>query len=235
MADRDAQPIDPHARYSATPGELIELNAIERTGVAFLSWRDADGTLRLRPLGDARERLSIGRSPASTILIDWDPTVSWVHAELDCRAGEWYVSDDHVSTNGTYVNGDRIPGRKRLAGEDRVRVGANLIAFHAPSTHTPASKTRVAAVVVQRGDLDQLDLEVLIAACRPCVADRRADPATVEEIADRVNLGKNAVRRRLGSLYVRYEIAHLRDGAKKRRLVDLALDSGLISRRDCEP
>ena len=235
MADQGAQPIDPHARHSATPGELVEFNALERTGVAFLSWRDADGKLRLRSLGDAGERPSIGRSPASTILLDWDPTVSWVHAELECRAGEWYVVDDRASTNGTYVNGDLVDGRKRLVSEDRVRVGSNLIVFHAPSAHTPARKTTVATVVVQRGDLDQLELAVLIATCCPCVADRRAEPATTEAIARSVHLGRDAVRRRLGRLYVRFEIAHLEQGTKKRRLVDLALDSGLVSRRDCAP
>ena len=53
----------------------------------------------------------------------WDPEMSRLHAELVRRAGEWTVSDDGLSQNGTWVNGLRLTGRRRLADGDLLRSG----------------------------------------------------------------------------------------------------------------
>ena len=55
----------------------------------------------------------------------WDPEMSRLHAELVCRAGEWMVSDDGLSQNGTWVNGLRLAGRRRLADGDLLQRGAD--------------------------------------------------------------------------------------------------------------
>ena len=51
------------------------------------------------------------------------------HAELELRAGEWTVSDDGLSQTGTWVNGLRLTGRRRLADGDLLRVGRTIFAF----------------------------------------------------------------------------------------------------------
>ena len=45
---------------------------------------------------------------------------------------DWAVSDDGLSTNGTYCNGERVRGRRRLRDGDQLRVGRSLVAFRAP-------------------------------------------------------------------------------------------------------
>ena len=60
--------------------------------------------------------------------------MSRLHAELEQRAGEWTISDDGLSQNGTWVNGLRLAGRRRLNDGDLVRVGRTMFAFCAGST-----------------------------------------------------------------------------------------------------
>ena len=64
--------------------------------------------------------------------LSWDPEVSRLHAELEFKAGEWTLCDDGFSQNGTYVNGLRIHGRRRLIDGDLVRIGQTTMAYCDP-------------------------------------------------------------------------------------------------------
>ena len=75
--------------------------------------------------------------------IPWDSEVSALHAELHHLGGEWTVVDDGLSTNGTYVNGQRIGGRRRLRDGDRIRVGRTILAYRA--ARAAATQQTVAA------------------------------------------------------------------------------------------
>ena len=63
---------------------------------------------------------AIGRDPAAEIFID-DPTVSWAHARILTRDGAPAVLD-LGSSNGSYVNGERIEQSLLLDG-DRLQFG----------------------------------------------------------------------------------------------------------------
>ena len=54
-----------------------------------------------------------------------------------CRAGEWTICDDGWSQNGTWVNGLRLAGRRRLADGDLVKIGRTIIGFHAAGHDRP--------------------------------------------------------------------------------------------------
>ena len=76
--------------------------------------------MRLPADGD---RLTIGRGEGVDLALDWDERVSRVHAELE-RVGEtWALADDGLSRNGSYVNGKRVRGRRRLEEGDELRLG----------------------------------------------------------------------------------------------------------------
>jgi len=49
------------------------------------------------------------------------------------------LADDGLSSNGTFVNGQRIVARRRLTDGDAIRVGATVILFRnrAPRRHRP--------------------------------------------------------------------------------------------------
>jgi len=82
-------------------------------------------TFRILP-GVAR---TIGRSTGADFILD-AALVSRVHCQLlALRDGELELRDLE-STNGTYVNGERVE-RARLVSGDRVRVGrVELVALH---------------------------------------------------------------------------------------------------------
>ena len=46
---------------------------------------------------------------------------------------DWIVVDDGLSSNGTYVNGERVNGRRRLRDGDRLVFGETPVQFRAPA------------------------------------------------------------------------------------------------------
>lgn len=112
---------------SARPGMLgIEARFAEGDGAG------PPGTLLL-PTGDrvplGEYVVSIGRQHDCTIVLA-DPNVSRHHAEIR-PSGDGYVVVDLGSTNGTRVNGDRIPGQHFLTDGDELRCGNTIMRFQA--------------------------------------------------------------------------------------------------------
>ena len=64
---------------------------------------------------------SLGRDVNNSIVIE-DPFASQEHAILTFRGRDWYV-EDLASTNGTYVNGNRVDGVAPLGFGDELQVG----------------------------------------------------------------------------------------------------------------
>ncbi len=74
--------------------------------------------------------LTIGRSGDNDIELRGDQFASAVHARFDPRPdGVWL--HDLGSTNGTFVNGIRLDGPRRLAAGDVVRVGETDLRYEA--------------------------------------------------------------------------------------------------------
>jgi hypothetical protein len=71
------------------------------------------------------EEVSVGRAPGCGVVLDDDTFVSQVHARLFRRGRETYV-EDLGSTNGTFVNGERISEVTRLRRGDRVQFGSTV-------------------------------------------------------------------------------------------------------------
>ena len=64
---------------------------------------------------------SLGRDVNNSVVID-DPFASQEHAILTFRGRDWYV-EDLGSTNGTYVNGNRVEGVAPLGFGDELQIG----------------------------------------------------------------------------------------------------------------
>src|SRR5687768_16833549 len=127
-------PDSPLQAHSASPAELRERIEAERSGRPFLVLRDGDGAQRIVDLDGHGTRVSVGRAASNEISLPWDTEVSRLHAELECIGGEWTVSDDGLSRNGTYVNGGRIRWLPRLREVDRLRAGGARICLRRPTT-----------------------------------------------------------------------------------------------------
>jgi len=66
----------------------------------------------------------LGRAPQADVRFgpDHDLPVSGRHAAVVFRDGDWILRD-LASTNGTFVNGERIKGEHQLADQDLIRLG----------------------------------------------------------------------------------------------------------------
>jgi hypothetical protein len=74
--------------------------------------------------------ITVGRGGQNDIAIDGDEFASARHVRFEPRRDGVWVTD-LGSTNGTYVNGVRIDGARRLAPGDVVRVGETDLRFDA--------------------------------------------------------------------------------------------------------
>lgn len=226
MVDRSRSPLAAHA---ASPAELRARIDAERLGRPFLVLRDAEGAQLLVELDG--ERLSIGRGPTCDVALGWDDEVSRLHAELERIAGEWTITDDGLSRNGTFVNQTRISGRQRLRDGDVVRVGKTLLAYRRPELEE-SRPTQVASGGAPTTGLSATQRSILVALARPYKHDEFAVPATNQDIADELHLSVDAVKSHLRTLFQRFGIEHLPQNQKRSRLVAEALQGGVLSVRD---
>jgi pSer/pThr/pTyr-binding forkhead associated (FHA) protein len=221
----------PLKAHSASPAELRERIEAERRGRPFLVFRDDEHEQQLLDLDEQGERLSVGRGPSNEVSLPWDTEVSRLHAELECIAGEWTVSDDGLSRNGTFVNGSRVSGRHRLRDGDVIRVGKTSIAYKRPAAED-SQPTQIAGERITLGDLPPTQRQVLVALARPYKHDEFAVPSTNQDIAGELHLSVDAVKSHLRSLFQRFGIEHLPQNQKRSRLVAEALQSGVLATRD---
>jgi pSer/pThr/pTyr-binding forkhead associated (FHA) protein len=222
----------------AVPAETaVELKArieAERRGTPFLVYRDADGTQLIRELDGGRDRLTVGRSEAAELSLEFDPEVSHVHAELERLGDNWTVADDGLSRNGSFVNGERVVGRRRLRDGDALRFGETLILFRSPA-QAEDEETVPASDHPDVSRVTDTQRRVLIALCRPFrEGSEFASPATNKQVADEVFLSIDAVKANLRALFETFEVKGLPQNQKRIRLAELALRSGVISPRDLE-
>jgi hypothetical protein len=223
----------PAGAHSASPAELQQRLEAERAGVPFLFWRDQGGQ-RILALEQGLERVTIGRGAEVDVDLDADEQVSRLHAEIERIGGEWTVSDDGLSRNGSFLNGERIGGRRRLADGDELRFGATVVVFRAPSP-SPSSVTIAAPERAEIAQLSATQRKILIALCRPFRdGSQYATPATNQQVADEVFLSVDAVKGHLRALFEKFGIGGLPQNQKRVRLVELALRSGVISVRDLD-
>ena len=74
--------------------------------------------------GLPEQGVKIGRDPGQCQLALQDPDVSSVHAFICCRKGQWLIQD-LGSTNGTFVNGEKVTTVGLKSG-DRIKLGASV-------------------------------------------------------------------------------------------------------------
>lgn len=198
----------------------------------LLRYADAEGCPAEFLLTGASPRLTVGRSPENDLALTWDAEVSRLHATLEWIGGAWTVTDDGLSRNGTYVNGERLTGRRRLRAGDGIRVGGTLLAFREYTARRDES-TRVAADVPTLGSLTESQRAVLLALCRPFKhGGAYATPTTNQQIGAELFLSEDAVKTHLRALFTKFGVGDLPHNQKRLRLVERALQSGVVRDRD---
>jgi pSer/pThr/pTyr-binding forkhead associated (FHA) protein len=213
----------PLALRRVSPAELARRLDVERRGIPFLVYLGEDGEQRIVELGGAA--VSIGRQASAGIPLHWDTEVSRVHAVLEPAGQEWTIVDDGLSRNGTFVNGERLRGRRRLAHGDAILIGRTVLAFagggRAESRTTTAVRTALPP-------LSPAQTRVLEALCRPLMDHRYAGPPSNRQIAGELFLSVETVKRHMHDLFDLFGVADLPQNRKRSELARRAIAMGVV-------
>jgi predicted component of type VI protein secretion system len=169
-------------------------------------------------------RSTVGKAAENDIPVTEDPTASHLHAVLERFAAGWCVTD-LGSSNGTWVNGERIWASRRLRHGDEIRVGQTRLVFRDPLASAGA------ATEAEQGPpaLTTRERDVLVALCRPLLTrDMFTEPASTRTIADDLVITQAAVKQHLANLYEKFGIAP-GDDHRRARLANEALRRGAVS------
>ena len=83
-----------------------------------------------RLLGMDSDAITVGRGADNDIALPFDPTVSRLHTVISRYRAGWCLRDVG-SSNGTFLNGERLLREQLLHSGDEIRVGRD--AHHLPS------------------------------------------------------------------------------------------------------
>jgi len=215
----------PPALRSVSPSELAQRMEVERRGIPFLLYVDSAGAQRIVEL--CGTPMSVGRLPSTDVPLTWDTEVSRAHVLLECIGDEWTVADDGLSRNGTFINGERVRGRRRLVDGDAILVGRTLLVFlrGRPGDSRTTDATRSLAPPA----LSPAQLRVLVALCEPLLEQHFAGPCSNREIADRLFLGVETVKRHMHDLFELFGVEDLPQNRKRAELARVAIERGSVA------
>jgi pSer/pThr/pTyr-binding forkhead associated (FHA) protein len=221
----------PPGPKAVTGSELKAQIEAEREGRPFLVFRDEQGAQQILAVDPERREIWVGRAASADVALGWDREVSNLHAQLEFVGDECTVVDDGLSTNGSYVNEERVSGRRRLADGDILRVGRSRILFRAPGAEQDS--TVIASDAISAAGVSPAQRRVLVALCRPFKDGAAfATPASNQEIAADLHLSVDAVKTHLRALFEKFDLAEVPQNQKRVALVQRAIQSGLISSRE---
>jgi hypothetical protein len=218
----------PLALDLATPEDLDARREAEQRGAPFLLLRDDEGAQRIVPLEPAAGSVTVGRRLEADVPLNWDPEVSRMHAELECKAGEWTLCDDGFSQNGTFVNGLRIHGRRRLVDGDLLRVGQTTVAFCDP-TSSGLGVTLAPGELGAAPKFSEQQQRILRGLCRPLMGDGEGvTPADDAAIAAATGIPEDIVTTELDHLGRSFGLTDMPPADQRAEIALLALRSGLV-------
>ena len=183
---------------------------------------------------ELRERVTIGRSADCDVGLGWDREVSRLHAQLEPVGTHWVLVDDGLSRNGSFVNGERVVGRRRLRDGDRLCFGETPVVYRA-SAELAGDSTLSVMAGLGAISITPTQRRILVALCRPVRDSAFATPPPNREIADEVGLSVDAVKAHLRLLFERFGLEHLPQNQKRARLAAMALLQGIVTVRRLIP
>jgi ATP/maltotriose-dependent transcriptional regulator MalT len=175
------------------------------------------------PLSEAR--ITLGKATENGIAVD-DTTVSHMHAVLERFEAGWCIND-LGSSNGTWLNGERVWSQHRLRDGDEIRLGQTRMVFRDRDARYPPTEVEDAPPTLTAREHD-----ILVSLCRPLLArDMFTQPASTRAIADERSVSEAAVKQHLGNLYAKFGIQP-EDQHRRVRLANDAIRRGAVSVAD---
>ena len=218
-------------RASVSAPELKAQIEAERAGRPFLVYRTGAGEQVILPVEEKAE-LWVGRATSADVRLDWDEEVSALHAQIEVVRGECTLVDDGLSRNGSFVNGERVHGRRHLRDGDSLRFGRTIVVYRRPGEDAPEA-TAIAGEMPAAATVSPAQRKVLLALCRPYKeGDSFATPATNQQIGEELHLSVDAVKTHMRALFEKLEVGDIPQNQKRVALVERALQSGVVNRRE---
>ncbi len=219
------------SRRASAPELKAQIEA-ERAGRPFLVFRDGEGEQAIVAIEEGATELWVGRSESADVRLGWDEEVSTLHAQIEVVRDECTLLDDGLSRNGSYVNEERVHGRRHLRDSDTIRLGRTQILYRRPGEGVPEA-TAVATDVPAAATISPAQRRVLIALCRPYKDGASfATPATNQEIGAELHLSVDAVKTHMRALFEKLSVGELPQNQKRVALAERALQAGIVSRRE---
>jgi pSer/pThr/pTyr-binding forkhead associated (FHA) protein len=134
-------------------------------------------------------QLSIGRAESNDVALPNDDRASRQHALLESLPAGWCVRD-LGSTNGTFVNGERIVRDRALRPGDEIVVGDTRLVFRAEK----GAEEKRTIGYTKPPELTARERDVLQVLCRrPAGGAVFHEPASTRQIAQELNVSEAAV------------------------------------------
>lgn len=204
----------------------------EREGRPFLVFRDGDDAQRIVAVPEGATELWVGRGGSADLRLDWDEEVSALHAQIEVVRDECTLLDDGLSRNGSFVNEERVHGRHHLRDGDTLRFGRTTVLYRRPGESAPEA-TAIAGELPAAATVSPAQRRVLLALCRPYKDGAAfATPATNQQIGEELHLSVDAVKTHMRALFEKLGVEDLPQNRKRVALVERALQSGVVARRD---
>jgi len=218
-------------RRTVTAPELKAQIEAEREGRPFLVFRDGGGEQAIQQLA-ADAELWVGRGGSADVRLEWDAEVSTLHAQIEVVRDECTLVDDGLSRNGSFVNEERVHGRRHLRDGDALRFGQTVLVYRRPGEDAPEA-TAIAGEVPAAATVSPAQRKVLVALCRPYKDnDTFATPATNQQIAEELHLSVDAVKTHMRALFEKLGVGDLPQNQKRVALAERALQTGIVNRRE---
>jgi pSer/pThr/pTyr-binding forkhead associated (FHA) protein len=219
------------SRTSLSAPDLKAQIEAERVGRPFLVFRDGSGSQAILPL-EANAELWVGRGGSADVRLEWDEEVSALHAQIEVVRDECTLVDDGLSRNGSFVNEERVHGRRHLRDGDSLRFGRTVVVYRRPGEDAPEA-TVPAGELPSAATVSPAQRKVLVALCRPYKdGDSFATPATNQQSGDELHLSVDAVKTHMRALFEKLGVGDLPQNQKRVALAERALQTGIVNRRE---
>ncbi len=218
-------------RVASAPELKAQIEA-ERAGRPFFVYRNGDDQQAILAVGEGASELWVGRAESADVQLAWDEEVSALHAQIEVVRDECTLVDDGLSRNGSYVNGERVHGRRHLRDGDVIRFGRTEVLYRRPGEDAPEA-TAIASETPAAATVSPAQRKVLVALCRPYKdGGKFATPATNQEIGAELHLSVDAVKTHMRALFEKLGVGDLPQNQKRVALVERALNAGAVTQRD---
>ncbi len=119
---------------------------------------------------------TIGRMPDNTVCLD-NQGVSSHHAIITKKENRYYIEDIN-STNGTYLNGQRLSSKQPLSFDDSIKICKHTLKFvNTPSTTATISNN------VGAYDMDDADNTIMLSAIKRPATKPNSEAAVHDDTA----------------------------------------------------